>query len=143
MLFLGFYIHLTEWPEGNYVLDIVVKDNLSGRTVSGGLSLRLESAGAQNYRTSASPAATPSVYETTGTLRSFEKKQDGWQITLLVNRRQASALVADNCRYYLNAIEVTQEAFIEWAMGEQVTVEFYGERSDGVSLCRAHVKLSD
>ena len=128
--FLWFYFTLEGWPEGDYVLEVGVRDILSGEAVSGELSLSVGPPSAQ--------PPLPDVYETTGTLRNFEETEDGLLITLLVNRNLASALMAPDCHYYVNDDEVTQETFIERAVGEQVTVEFYGDRSD-ISLCRAHV----
>ena len=83
-------------------------------------------------------ASEVEIYEASGTLLSLEETDADWLITLLVNRQQYSGLVAPDCQYYVNDTRVTREEFIARVVGEQVTVEFHGDRED-VSLCRGHV----
>ena len=127
--YLWFSFPMGGWPVGKFVLEVGVRDNLSGQTVSGDLPMSVE------------PDKEPDeVFETTGTLQSLEETGDGWLITLQVYGRQASALLAPSCQFYLNGTGVRREVFIEKAIDQEVTVEFHDD-SDEVALCRARVEL--
>ena len=125
--FLSFSFPMSGWPDGDFVLEVSVMDNLSGRGASRDLSLHVEP-----------PRGGPApqeIYETTGTFLNLESTGGGWVISLLVGGQRASAPTAANCQYYVYDSRVTRETFAERAAGSQVTVEFHGDSSE-VSVCR-------